>query len=264
MPTVLPFTGRRRRERAGKSDRSWIKHDYVDRAAVSQVNAYRVNRPDHKVLLIDGNAGDGLGVVIDTEQQDLFVHEIMSRPTPAILTAVADQVGNAEVVLCEKDLVKRSSLYQKFPTAQILGNHKEAPSVIRPDHKYALWVSDPIGPASAGFEPMRQVAHKLAADFIVILNHGSINRINKTSSVIWERSRELYGERIDPEWWRQQLNKRYLALSHVVGQSPNFRFRIMVIADYLADACFRHPFTEIYSVGKVRTVQQFLEEERGK
>ena len=259
--TVLAFD-RRRRERAGKSDRSYIKHTFAEKVVASYVNAYRVNRPDHKVLLIDGNAGDGEGVVIDSYQEDLFVSDIMSHPTPEILTNVAAQVGNAEVVLCEKDNTKRAALYQRFPDALILADHKEAPSTVRPEHRYVLWLSDPCGPRDHGVKYMRQVGNRVATDFVVILNHGCIARINSTISPLWETSRELYGNYADPQCWREHLNKRYAVLSGVIGQSNNFRFRIMVVSNYLATCCYRHPFTEVYSANGMQTVEAFKENER--
>jgi hypothetical protein len=249
--TILQFE-RHRRERAGKSARSYIKHDFVGKIVASQVNAYRINRPDHKVVLIDGNAGDGEGVLIDTYQQDLFVEEVLSHPTPEILTDVAAQIGNAEVVLCEKVYDRRIKLYSRFPTAQIVGHHKEAPSVLRPDHRYALWLSDPVGPRDHGIEHMCRVANKIAADFVIILNEGALERINGTTSAgACETMRELYSGHIDPQFWREKLGKRYVARTMIIGQSNAFRFRIMVVADYLAHGCFRYPFTEIYSRGGV-------------
>jgi hypothetical protein len=258
---LISFSRRHRdRHGAGKSDRSYIKHEFVEKIVASQVNAYRVSHPNHKVVLFDGNAGDGEGVLIDTYQEDMFVGEILSHPTPEILTDIAAQVGNVDVVLCEKVYAKRVKLYSRFPTAQIVGHHREAPSVLRPDHHYALWLSDPVGPRDHGVEHMCKVAAKVAADFVIILNEGACRRINGTTSTgASETMRDLYSAHIDPQWWRETLGKRYVARTMQIGASNAFRFRIMVVADDLANSCVRYPFVEIYNCnGMARASKEAL------
>jgi hypothetical protein len=242
---VLSFP--RRREGAGKSDNSWIKHGFVARVVSSQVAAYRYLHPSHRILLIDANAGDGLGV--RKAQGDLFDGELLSRPTPQLLTELGATIGNADVCLCEKDKRKRAQLYAQFgrlPGVTIVADHAEVWRVIRSDHNYALWLSDPCGPKGHGVQDMLTVNRRVPTDFVVIFNETATDRIAHTNkpNVAWQTSRRLYVPMLDPQWWIDSFRKRYLARSRLIQQSPNFGYRVMVISNYLADAARREPFTE--------------------
>src|SRR5215471_920210 len=173
---IVPLP-RRNREREGKSARSWIKHEFIAKVAGSYIAAYRVSHPRDRVILIDGNAGDGQGV---PRNPDLFDRAEYSRPSPEIVTALAEDVGNADVLLCEKDKHKRKQLYARFPKAMIVATHDEVVPNILPEHRYALWISDPCGPAGHGIDHMRAVSKRVRCDFVVVFNEGIIGRFNGT------------------------------------------------------------------------------------
>ena len=243
---VLSFP--RRREGAGKSDNSWIKHGFVARIVSSQVAAYRYLHPSDRILLIDGNAGDGIGVC--KAQGDLFEGELLSRPTPQLVTELGASIGNADVCLCESNRRKRAELFGRFgrmPGVTVIADNCEVWSVIRDQHRYALWLSDPCGPKGHGVQHMLTIDRRLPCDFVIVFNETSTDRIAHTTkpNVAWQTSRRLYAPMLDPQWWIDSFRKRYLARSRLIRQSPNFGYRVMVIANCLADAARREPFNEI-------------------
>ena len=234
----------RSRERAGKSESSWIKQGLARRAAQSQAFAYRYVNPSHRIVLIDGNAGDGDGVSVP--QADLFEGEINSRPTPQILTELADDLGAADVILCERNKAKREKLMARFPRATILSDHKDASAHIRAEHCYALWLSDPCGPKDHGIATMRALSDnpRIRTDFVVILNEGFIDsRLRGTSDSMWATSRERYLRMVDPLWWAGELRKTSVAYSRRIAQSQGFHFRLLIVANHLGDVARRKEFT---------------------
>ena len=78
------FTSRkRRREGAGWSEHSWIKHDMAAKPVLGQAAAFRARFPDARILLIDANAGDGVGV--EKRRPDLFDPTVVSRPSSQLM-----------------------------------------------------------------------------------------------------------------------------------------------------------------------------------
>jgi hypothetical protein len=237
-----PKARNRDREGAGKSESSWIKQGLARGAVQSQAYAYRRANPSHPIVLIDGNAGDGVGVPIP--QLHLF-EDRQSHPTPRMLFEIADKLGGVTVILCERNKVKRESLKRLFPRAIILPNNKDVPAHIRPDHRYALWLSDPCGPSGHGVDAMRKLADdpRIRTDFVVILNEGWITtRLRGTSSPMWATSRQRYSQMVSPLWWARELRKTSVAHSKLVAQSANFHFRLLIVANYLADVARRKEF----------------------
>jgi hypothetical protein len=234
-------TRSRDREKAGKSEHSWIKHGMLDKIATSQIAAFRFKFPDRSAMLIDGNAGDGEGV--DKNQRDFFKGEIQSKPTAELLCDLADTFG-ADVCLCERKQYKREKLSRLFPNRMILEDHARAPSLIV--HDYTLWVSDPNGPKDHGVEHMAAVARRVQfSDFVIVLNEGALGRIGSTEDALWQVSRERYLWMLEPAEWLQRIPKKFLARTPVIRQSSNFHYRLMVISNYLTDAVHRLRHVEI-------------------
>lgn len=233
----------RRREGAGKSESSHIKQRFARKAVRSQVFAYRRANPLHRIVLIDGNAGDGVGVPIP--QFDLFEGEIVSHPTPEILTQIANRLVGVDVILCERKKDRREELKARFPHAIILSDNKDALAHIRADHCYALWLSDPNGPSTHGVETMRALADnpRIRSDFVVIFNEGSAIRMGATDDPLWEKHRERYPQMAAPLWWAEKLRKNSVAYSKLIGQSANFRFRLLIVANHLGDVARGKDFT---------------------
>jgi hypothetical protein len=234
----------RQREGAGKSDTSWIKHGLAGKAVSAQVAAFRRRFPTARMILVDGNAGDGEGV--DVAQGDLFVGSHKSRPTPHLLSDLAKEHG-CTLMLCEQELRKRRLLVQAFPDALIVSDHAAAASyVIKEGFNYALWLSDPCGPKGQGVEHMRQVALRiLRSDFVIIFNEVGPHRfIGVKHSPYWQKHQK-YVPMLQSEWWLEQIPKRNMARTQVIKQSSGFHFRLIVISDFLTDGVKRMRGIEI-------------------
>jgi hypothetical protein len=236
----------------GKSDHSWIKHGMAQRVAGAQVGAFRFRFPDAKIILIDGNAGDGFGVPLD--QFDLFLGFTASKPTPRMLADLAEQHG-CTLCLCELKRKKREMLRDQFPDAVIVGTHEEAAALATSgDYDYVLWLSDPCGYAGHGVEHMRAVAtvnstkklpRILRSDFAIIFNELAIRRVAGAKHAPDWQPHQKYTPMIEPAWWLQQLPKRYLARTPVIKQSSGFHFRMMVATDFITNGVNRMRNVEV-------------------
>jgi hypothetical protein len=245
MTAAMSSEGKRRdrsREGAGKSDASWKKHELLRRVTSGQVAAFRVKHPTGRILLIDGNAGDGFGV--KQLQGDLF-GENLSVSTAELVVQLGESLGNVDVVLCEKIPAKRDVLARRFPQVPVLKDHALAPLCIRRDHAFALWLSDPCGPAGQGVAHMRAVADLLPSDFIVVVNDGGIRRMAATVSPKWRTSRERYAEMIEPGWFCEALQRPREARTPLIRASNGFHYRIAVLSHHLSDSARRKPFEVI-------------------
>ena len=239
MGVVMPHT---KREGIGWSEHSWIKHDIAAKAVGGQVAAFRQRFPTAKMLLIDGNAGDGFGV--ELEQRDLFMTKC-SRPTAQLLDELAF-MHDATLCLVEKDSDKRRSLITRFPKAIIISSHKEAADIALGGYNYVLWLSDPCGYAGHGIEEMRKIAlHILFSDFVVILNELALRRVKAVRHSPYWFPHQKYVPMLEPRWWLGQLCKRYLARTPLIKQSNGFHFRLLVVGDYLTQGVKRLRNVEI-------------------
>jgi hypothetical protein len=221
------------RANAGRSEGSWIKHSLLSKIVEAQVRTAHLH---DKLLLIDANAGDGIGVLHDG---------VVSTPTPQIVTNIAFAVS-ADVCLCDASRRQRLLLRKRFPSALIAETHSDVVDVVRAGgYDYVLWLSDPCGYTGHGVGAMRIVARDVAAsDFIVVFNEGSVlRRINHAA-----RRQKIYGELQHASFWLQQLQKNYLARTSVINQSRGFRYRVLVVSNELSDAAHRPPFSEIFRV----------------
>jgi hypothetical protein len=231
-----------------------MKHKLVLKPAWAQVMAYRKRYAHARIVLIDGNAGDGAGIM--SNQSDLFDGPVFSVATPVLLNEIAEQAGHTDLYLCEKNYAKRRELREQFPHAVILADHNDVARFIAQQgnpYRYALWLSDPCGPAGQGVAAMRALGRQIPhCDYVVILNEGAIQRIaaTKPESLAWAPHREKYPPMLEWQWWLKQLDRRYIARTGLVQQSPGFKFRMLVVANYLAETCRRAPFTEIREKNK--------------
>jgi len=248
-----PAKRNRGREDAGKSERSWIKHDLLQKAANGQINAYRVGHSKARIAIIDANAGDGKGV--PCPQSDLFEDVSVSIPT-ATLTVGLGVAHGGDVFLCEKHAGKRKELTTRFPRANILKNHADVPALLE-DYDYTLVLSDPCGPGGHGIEHLVKIARKVRhADFIIVFNECFITRVDGVRSPssfeedtpqrrAWQKAQQLYAPMIEPKWWAMTLGRRRIARTCLVRASNNFQYRVLVVANYLSHPVQRRPFEVI-------------------
>lgn len=227
---------------------SFIKHRIVAQAIMAQIGKAALMLGG-RAILIDGNAGDGEG--IELPQFDMF-DESTSRPTPKLLIDAAADHG-FDVVLCENNRKRRAELAARFPTAIVIGNHSKAIDHISDEHAYALWVSDPCGPAGHGVDHMRRLAELVpCSDFVIVFNQTASYRIrgtHKPATDRWTRanqtSRGLYNWMADPNEWAAVLDRQHIAATPVTTQSTGFCFRVLVISNSLANGASRRPFEVI-------------------
>lgn len=234
---------RTKREAFGFSPHSWIKHEIAAKAVGGQVAAFCMRFPAAKKLLIDGNAGDGLGV--ELEQRDLFMTKC-SRATARLLDELAEEHG-ATLCLVEKNRDKRRSLIARFPKAIVVASHKEAADLaLDGGYNFVLWLSDPCGPAGHGVDEMHRVAMRiLYSDFVIVLNERALHRFQAVTHSSYWFPHQKYIQMLEPKWWLGQLPKRYLARTPLIKQSGNFHFRLLVISDYLTHGVQRLRKVEI-------------------
>lgn len=242
-------------EDRGKSDASWIKHSRVGQAAWGQLKAWRIKHPSGRIAIVDMNAGDGEG--IERIKLDLFESNDQSTPTAALAVALAEQDGNADVFLCERDLEKRRKLRSRFPAARVLSDHAQAPNIlIATSYEFVLVLSDPCGAADHGIEHLKTIARIIrVADFIVVFNGGWLEKrlmnvkeptgdpeFDTSHRKAWHTSRKLYGPMLNLLWWPKTLERKHLAASDRVRASNNFEYRILVVTNFPSDAVKREPF----------------------
>jgi hypothetical protein len=221
----------------GFTDHSWIKHDMADKAVSAQVGAFRRLFPTARMLLIDGNAGDGNGVALN--QFDLFSGVRTSRSTAMLLHDLAHR-HNATLCLCERDRAKRHRLSLQFPDAAILDDHARAAEFALTGFNYCLWLSDPCGYAGHGTEHMRKIATQiLRSDFVIVMNELALRRVAGVAGSPYWQTHQKYTPMLAPTWWLRELPKRFLARTPVVKQSTGFHYRLMVVTNYLTDGVRR-------------------------
>jgi hypothetical protein len=209
----------------------------------AQIAAFRV-RNNGRILLIDGNAGDGHGV--EKPQADLF-GDNPSCATAEMLVEMAERDGNADALLCEADKGKRAELASRFPRAIVIGDHAGAPQFATSEYVYAIWLSDPCGPSAHGVPHMRILADRIRSDFVVILNEGWITtRLAGTDDDRWKIARERYLPMASPDWWVEALNRKHLSrTSRIINGAANFNYRVLIISNFLSQGVSRQPLFEV-------------------
>jgi hypothetical protein len=249
---------------AGKSEVSYIKHKLVERAAKGQatVMGSRYGRG----VIIDMHAGDGAGV--DKPQLDLFEEHNPSCATAELATNLAEKLGNTDVILCEHSAKQRALLEAEFQNALILPDHSLAASHISNEYKWGLVLNDPNGPSDQGVEAMREIGERLKiCDFVIVFNEG------RTSALLKVRDTSAETEASDSQhtnaaqirgvreckhkykWmlsedltitnfseWKKQIGRTRISTTGLVKATPHFRYRVLVVSNFLTDAALRGNF----------------------
>jgi hypothetical protein len=235
------------RRGVGKSKNSYVKHNAIAKAVGAQIAAYR-HRNKGRIVLIDGNAGDGIGVNLPEEGLFSFypglVDPICSLSTAELLVQVSERDRNADVILCERNPDRRAQLAGRFPNAAIIKNNSEILKHIQPHHKWGLWISDPCGPAGHGHEAMAMMARHMPCDFVIALNEQWIDvRLKATHGDAWEVARRRYLPMSAPQWWLDKLSRKHMSRSIKLYKiASNFGCRILVVGNFLSDGVKRRPF----------------------
>lgn len=208
-------------------------------AIQGQVMKYIVTHRKHRILGIDGNAGDGHGVL---KQQLDWVRPNISPTTADIFNRLRGKYPeNFDAVLCEKDRKRREALERRYPGLPIVGNNAEALNLVRKDHDFGLWSSDPTAAAGHNIDAMIEFSERLRSDFVVVVNYNWLNRfMNKTHPRL--APHQKYAWMSDPIGWADKLGRRHVWQTPLYAMSAGFHYRVLVIANHISDAAKRRPF----------------------
>lgn len=245
MPVASEKRRDRSREDAGKSDRSWHKHDLISSIANAHGHrlAHGIKFKSGRGIIIDMHAGDGNGV--EKPQASLFGSN-PSRTTAELAVGLGSIVG-ADIVLCEKDAKKRAALEARgWQGVTVLDDHKHAPEYVTSRHAWALVLNDPNGPADHGLEYMQAIAERASvADFIIAFNEGGWRRVNGYA-VKHGGAMANYSWMRDFREWGVALRRKQIAVSRLVNGSNGFQYRILVAGNHF-DKPIRSPLFEVIS-----------------
>jgi len=242
--------GKQGRTNAGKSEKSYVKHHEIVRASGSMIAKYRHFHPNAQCVVVDGNAGDGIGV--EAQQPDFF-YPAKSESTAELSVRLAS-LHDCDVVLCEKDRKKRAVLFEKFgnmPRVHIFADNALAvPFLEGRRYDYALVICDPCG--AAGLNPeyfLKKVVRIIPrADYVIILNIAYLKRLKGTEkggTKAFATHRAQHLPMIIPRYWTDLLNKTRMAQTITpVYQTNGFVWVMIIVSDYLSDTVLRHPFKE--------------------
>lgn len=241
---------RQNRAGAGFSENSWKKHEVVKQAATGQLAMARIVFPAARMVIIDGNAGEGMGV--EPAQRDLFM-DVRSESTPELAVRLG-QDFQCEVILCEKRSERRLKLIERFGRetfVTILDDHSKAPKLVSErGYQYSLAISDPCGPAGHGVEQFLQQISRIVkrADFISILNMKFLFRLDGVMKPNpgWDKSKERYSPMRHASYWMQVLGRRRASQTETINSSSGFAWRMFVVANHLSSAVKRAPFQEAH------------------
>jgi hypothetical protein len=236
---------------AGYSEKSFWKHEVACKAATGQLAMARKVFPAVRMVIVDGNAGEGMGV--EPAQPDMFM-DVRSESTPELAVRLGREF-NCDVVLCEKRADRRLKLTERFgreTLVTILDDHGKAPAIAAArSYQYALTISDPCGPSGHGVEQfLQRISHIVErSDFITILNMKFLFRLDgvHTPNKGWDRSKELYSPMRHASYWMQALGRRRASQTEVFNSSNGFSWRMFVIANHLSSGATRRPFSEVLS-----------------
>jgi hypothetical protein len=254
---------RRRRDGAGKSDKSYRKHELVGSLARAQAAVLRLSRREG--VIIDMHAGDGVGVA--TEQEHLF-GENESMASARLALGLGEKCL-ADVVLCETKADRREQLrplMDAWPHTRLLRSNRElASKVDYGPYRWALVLNDPNGHSKHSVEAMQAIAASVpVSDFIVCLNEGSLKRhlgveddgdgLGDNARLVRSvrESKERYAWMLEHKNWASLLGKRTLVKSRICPGSAAFRCRVMLLTNFAA----KHP-TRLFETIQVPPVRFF-------
>jgi hypothetical protein len=239
----------RKRDKAGSSDKSWKKHELLERVAWAQLYAYHVTHPRERHLIIDMHAGNGEGVSLP--QLDMFCNR-PSTTTVQIAMKLRMAIGNCDVILCEKDKQRRQRLVEHFSSARILPDHAEIPSIIQPYHHWALIFNDPNGYGEHGIDTMQKIAAILKVDWLIVFNQGAFDRLYGMEEIPHRpdpphvarvrAAKTKYAWMREHLAWADRLNARHMAQYPRINASDGFRYRLFVLSHTLSDVVHRPPW----------------------
>ena len=223
----------------GQSERSWRKHDLIEKMINRQAP---VLTKKGRGCIIDMHAGDGKET--PHPQPDFFNGG--SLKTTAALAVVAGRRWNADVILCERSRNSRKILETAFAQyALVIGHHAQLldrePELT--GYSWLIVINDPNGYANHGVEVMARIAAlNPISDFIINFNRRSLTRPlgltnpdHPRASVrgSW-RSGMKHKWMLSPDEWRKQLGKRHVLATTPVTLSRAMESQILLVSNFIA------------------------------
>ena len=241
----------------GRTDASYQKHFLLSAVIRGQCFAWRASSCA-SLVLVDLTAGDGKGVVLP--QPDFFL-DALSWSTPEILQRMASEIVSVVVVLCEAHAGRRIQLQQQFPQATVLAHSDMLLPVLKAmSPQYSLVLSDPNGLRGHNIAVMEALAaQRWVTDFVCTFNENAWQRVMGlqpplalAAPIVHQAfaTQAQYRWMGNPQCWRRRLHKTYVARTrHVMHQSNNFRYRVLVVSNFLSQVITRkrHTFWEVFS-----------------
>lgn len=243
-----------------KTQESYRKHGQVGRALTQRLRAIVKRLKPIRILLIDGNAGDGRGVYVpgNLQPSNTTAHLLIEQALDYRKCGIV-----VDVILCEKNRKRRKFLEydlrrwcsQLDEFVQFIGDHKGVIEHIHHNYDYVLWLSDPNGYAHHGEfsangehpfmpheSPMFRLAHMVEhCDFLILFNATTLEAIEsegkssgkKGSDSALAAYRKARARRImlKKSYFADVLELPYLAGQvNIQKQSPRFGYRILLVS----------------------------------
>lgn len=222
----------------GRCDRSFWKHDHIERFLFRQLP---VITKRGKGVIIDMHAGDGYET--PHPQPDFFAGgSLKTSPTIAI---AAGRKYKTDVILCESNRQRRQGLIAQFgDEARIIGNHSQLMDMESMITQYAwlIAISDPNGHGDQGVDVMQWLIDRVAiSDVIAVVNCNSIKRCLGLTNPDHFLSRVRLAHQsvienqwmLDPDQWRVRLRKKQVLSCGPTRLSNNMEALIVLVSNFI-------------------------------
>ena len=237
---------KRHRHNAGIGPKSYEKHFLIKNACSAQIAILDLKIGGRGVI-IDMHAGDGNGAALP--QMDMF-REATSEASPVLAERLArccHNPGYADVILCESHPQRRNHLKEQFGTrVHILSNNKNLLNYDFSCYAWGFVINDPCGHSGHAVDVLEFLSVSLPkADFLIVVNEGSLNRHlglklprkEKEGSLVQHayESKERYAWMLDPQNWRRRLQRRSVVSYAATINNRAFRGRVLIVTNYVAE-----------------------------
>lgn len=223
----------------GQSERSWCKHDQIEKMIGRQAP---ILTKKGRGCIIDMHAGDGQET--PHPQPDFFAGG--SLKTTAAIAIVAGRRWNADVLLCEQNTIRRKALETAYDLyARVIGHNARLldRKTELTDYAWLMVINDPNGYAEQGVEVMAGIADlNPVSDFIINFNRRSLTRPlgltnpDHPSPLVRGsyRSGMEHKWMLSPDEWRKRLGKRYVLATTPVSLSSAMESQILLVSNFIA------------------------------
>lgn len=223
----------------GKSERSYCKHEWVDKLIRRQIPVL-IKRGTG--VIIDMHAGDGCET--QHPQPDLFAGG--SLKTTAAISVAAGMRYGVKVILCESNKKRRGNLTTLYGNyATVIGDHRllmDMESLLSTS-PWLIAINDPNGHGNHGIETLLFLANCIpCSDFIIVVNRRSIQRCLGLTNPNHPNLnvRNAYQSGVDHRWmldpnqWKLHLGKRQVLATEPLRLSRAMEAQILLVSNWIA------------------------------